>query len=120
MNNIGNKIQVFRKRANLTQKELGEKIGVSYQQISQYEQDKRKPKYETLNKIATALDVDTELFITQELPTQPKLIVPFFYRFTTLCAQNNLTPTSAIKKIGLSTGNLQNWECGRLPKAEIL
>ena len=37
--------------------ELGKKIGVSYQQIGQYENGKRNPKLQTIAKIAVALDV---------------------------------------------------------------
>lgn len=53
----GQRIQQARKKAGLTQKELGEKLGVSVSFIAQYETDKRKPKKETLEKIAGALDV---------------------------------------------------------------
>ncbi|MCI8582706.1 MAG: helix-turn-helix transcriptional regulator [Dorea sp.] len=56
--NTGEKIKLARKRAGLTQKELGEKLGITYQQIGQYENGKRQPKLETLNKIADALDAD--------------------------------------------------------------
>ena len=35
----------------------GKKIGVSYQQIGQYENGKRNPKLQTIAKIAVALDV---------------------------------------------------------------
>ena len=44
----------------MTQKELGQKIGVSFQGVAQWENDLRKPKYETLQRIAGALNVDVE------------------------------------------------------------
>lgn len=67
--NTGEKIKLARKRAGLTQKELGEKLGITYQQIGQYENGKRQPKLETLNKIADALDADVwELYNGYELP----------------------------------------------------
>ena len=53
----GNKIKEIRKKKGLTQKQLGERLGVSQTMIAQYENGKRKPKLETLNKIASALDV---------------------------------------------------------------
>ena len=54
----GNKIKEARKKAKLSQKELGIKLGVSQAMIGQYESGKRKPKLETLDKIANALNVD--------------------------------------------------------------
>lgn len=54
---IGERIQVARKSAGLTQKELGEKLGLSYQSIAQWENDIRKPKIANIIKIANVLDV---------------------------------------------------------------
>ena len=53
----GQRIQQARKAAGLSQKDLGLKLGVSGSMIGQYENDLRNPKLETLQKIATALDV---------------------------------------------------------------
>lgn len=53
----GNRIQKARKAAKLSQRELGEKLGVSASMIGQWENDLRKPKYETLTKIAEALNI---------------------------------------------------------------
>lgn len=54
----GQLIKVARKSAGLTQKELGEKLGIAYQTLAQWENDLRNPKIETLNRIAAALQVD--------------------------------------------------------------
>lgn len=54
---IGNQIRKYRKEANISQKELGNRLGMSQQQIAQYENGNRMPKIETLQKIADALDV---------------------------------------------------------------
>lgn len=53
----GQRIRAARKNAGLTQKELGEKLGVAYQTLAQWENDLRNPKYETLQRIAAALEV---------------------------------------------------------------
>lgn len=59
---IGERIKQARKNAGLTQEDLARILGVKYQMIGQYENGKRKPKIETLYKIAHALDVSvTEL-----------------------------------------------------------
>lgn len=53
----GDKIRAARKRAGLTQKELGEKLGVTGSLIGIYETDRRNPKNDTLERIASALGV---------------------------------------------------------------
>lgn len=55
--NEGKNIRENRKRMGLSQKELGERLGVSQQHIAQYENGKRIPKIETMRKIATALNI---------------------------------------------------------------
>lgn len=60
----GQRIKAARKKAGLTQKELGQRLGVSYQTVAQWENDLRNPKYETLKKIADALNIDVALLFT--------------------------------------------------------
>lgn len=55
--NIGDQIRKYRKEAGLSQKELGKTLGVTQQHIAQYENGKRVPKLETINKIAGALGI---------------------------------------------------------------
>lgn len=54
---VGERIQIARKNAGLTQKELGAKLGVSYQGIAQWENNMRNPKIGSLQRIAAALDI---------------------------------------------------------------
>ena len=54
----GELIRAARKKAGLTQKELGAKLGVSGAMIAQYETGVRTPKIETLQKISNALNLD--------------------------------------------------------------
>ena len=53
----GERIRNARKRAGMTQKELADRLGVQFQNVSSLERDERSPKFETLKKIAAALDV---------------------------------------------------------------
>lgn len=53
----GKRIQRARKEAGLSQKQLGERLGLSASMIGQWENDLRNPKYDTLQRIAAALDV---------------------------------------------------------------
>ena len=50
----GKRIKEIRKANGLTQKELSEKLGTSQQNLAQYENGKRQPKFETLRRIAKA------------------------------------------------------------------
>lgn len=54
----GEEIRAARKRKGLTQKQLAEKMGVTETYISQYERDLRRPKPETVRRIAAALEID--------------------------------------------------------------
>lgn len=54
---VGEKIRDIRVEKGMTQKELGEALGVSVQTISAYESGRRRPKVETLSRFADALGV---------------------------------------------------------------
>ena len=53
----GDRIRNARKKAGLTQKELGEKLGVTGSLIGIYETNRRKPKPDTLQRMADALGI---------------------------------------------------------------
>ena len=53
----GERIKATRELVGMTQAELAEKLGVSYQSISQWERDVRKPKIKTIYRIADAMNV---------------------------------------------------------------
>ena len=53
----GQRIKAARQSAGLTQKELGAKMGIAYQTLAQWENDLRKPKMDTLQRLACALNV---------------------------------------------------------------
>lgn len=54
---VGERLKSIRIERGMTQEGLAALLGVSYQVISQYERDLRKPKYETAIKLADALGV---------------------------------------------------------------
>ena len=59
---VGERIRQNRLNKKMTQKELGEKAGIAEPTIRRYELGKLNPKFETLQKIASALEIDvTEL-----------------------------------------------------------
>ena len=59
----GQLIKAARKKAGMTQKELGQRIGTTYQTLAQWENDLRNPKFETLQRIANALGVPVQELI---------------------------------------------------------
>ena len=64
---IGERIREFRKQAGLTQKELGERMGVSNVNIGQYERGLRNPRLPQLKKIADALNIPFDLLVSDKV-----------------------------------------------------
>ncbi|MBD2752624.1 helix-turn-helix domain-containing protein [Spirosoma validum] len=60
---VGELIKQTRKEKGLTQKELGEKIGVSESMINKYESGKQNPTIATLSKIIEALGVRLKISV---------------------------------------------------------
>lgn len=60
---MGKLIRQARKNAGLTQRELGEKMGIEQSTVRRYETDRLNPKVETLRKIANACGVPLSYFI---------------------------------------------------------
>lgn len=52
-----------RLNAGLTQKQLAKKLGIRQQNVSQYEKGQRRPKIESLIKIAKVYDISVKTFI---------------------------------------------------------
>lgn len=55
--NLSENIKKYRKEKGMTQEELANKCGLSKNGLWNYENNKREPNIDTLNKIAVALDV---------------------------------------------------------------
>lgn len=62
MKNYGQIISKLRKQANLTQKQLGEKLNVSYQAISKWENNLSEPDLETIEKICDIFNITISSF----------------------------------------------------------
>ena len=54
---VGERIRTARKQAGMTQRELADKLEISYVGVSQWESGRRNPKGSTLARIAEVLDV---------------------------------------------------------------
>lgn len=62
----GQLIKAARKKAGITQKELGERLGIAYQSVAQWENDLRRPKLDTLQRIAAALGTTVNWLLPPE------------------------------------------------------
>jgi len=68
---LSKNIKKRRKELGISQAFLAEKVGISTQYIAQIEQQNRFPSLEKLEKIATALEIDTlELFYVGPYPEE--------------------------------------------------
>ena len=56
----GQRLREARKKANLTQEELANIIGVKAAEVSQYESNKRTPRWPTFNKLLDALHITAD------------------------------------------------------------
>lgn len=60
---IGKRIKLLRKDKNLTQKKLSELVGLSEISIRKYENGERTPKFDALEKISEALNVQIDYLL---------------------------------------------------------
>lgn len=58
--NIGNNIKNLRKQKNLTQEQVAEKLGVSYQAVSRWENNANTPEIALLPEIASIFDISID------------------------------------------------------------
>ena len=63
MRDIGKNIRDLRQQKEMTQEELAEKLFVTRQTISNYEQGKTRPDIDMLVKLAEALDEDVKILL---------------------------------------------------------
>jgi transcriptional regulator with XRE-family HTH domain len=55
--NVGENIKKFRQEKSISREALSTILGISIHTLAKYEQGQREPNIETLNKIASALDI---------------------------------------------------------------
>ena len=80
---IGEKLKEFRKRKGLTQEQLAEKTGVTFQQIQQYENGKARMNTDKLQAVAFALSLPVAAFfgdgdLEKTLPVEEQKLVNGF------------------------------------------
>lgn len=75
---VGEKIRKIRLVRGMTQKELGEKVGLTDVRIRQYELNNRTPKEELLRKIAEVLEVNYYALCEPRWESREELIFSLF------------------------------------------
>ena len=63
----GQRLREARKKANLTQEELANIIGVKAAEVSQYESNKRTPRWPTFNKLLDALHITADEVLGRDI-----------------------------------------------------
>lgn len=65
-NTIGQNISVYRKKAGMTQEELSEKMNVTSQAVSKWENDLSYPDLETVNRLSRILGTTVDTLLNGE------------------------------------------------------
>ncbi|MCL4475094.1 MAG: helix-turn-helix domain-containing protein [Nitrospirae bacterium] len=74
---IGDMIRNTRKALHMSQMQLAEKIGVSYQQIQKYEKGQSELTISRLYQIADALGIDPVSFLPSKTTTVAESVAPY-------------------------------------------
>lgn len=106
---IGNNIYKNRKKKNLSQKQLAEKIGVSEHMVADWESDIKVPDLENLKKLAILLEfsIDSILEIDEDKFSW-LIIVGFIIGNALIIIFDNPTLGYVCGMIGLSVGYFLN------------
>lgn len=101
-----NRIKELRKSKGLTQAELAKKVGISEQAVSFYENDRRKPKIETWNRLADFFNVSIPYLQGLPEPVGKN-------RLKELRQKKNLTLKTLGKHVGILDSTLSQYENGK-------
>lgn len=122
MKNFGEKLKELREERNLSQKELGDKMGgITQQTIAQYEKKETVPKFETVSKIANALEINPNIFYSDFSQSVADDSEEIGERIKELRKSKGVSQKELAQKTGLSIGSIQGYEQGRYnPKLEVI
>lgn len=75
---IGRRIRAIRQEENMSQRELGEKVGLNANRIQQYENGARKPKFDLCKQMAEALEVEASALLDPQVTSYVGAMFAFF------------------------------------------
>lgn len=85
---FGNRLRKVREARNLSLRDLSDRVGVEFAQISRYERGQALPNVETLLSLSDALEVDVNILLrgerTDSRETAIELDLPLLERFRDL------------------------------------
>lgn len=73
---LGEKIRTYRAQVNLTQKDLADKVNVTAQAVSRWEQDIVEPSIDTLRRMSEIFSVSLDDLLSNTAPTKPVDALP--------------------------------------------
>lgn len=122
MKNFGEKLKELREERNLSQKELGDKMGgITQQTIAQYEKKETVPKFETVSKIADALEINPNVFYSDFSQSVADDSEEIGGKIKVARLQKGVSQAALAKCLGVSTSMICQYEIGkRKPKVETL
>ena len=75
---IGRRMRMIRLEQDMSQGELGEKVGLNANRIQQYENGARNPKFELCKQIAKSLEVETNALLDPQVTNYIGAMYAFF------------------------------------------
>lgn len=86
-----NCFKYYRKKLGITQKEVGERLGLSGQAYSNYENGRRQADYNTLKKLATLYNTSIDNLLLSSEPPRFEYICSKYIRLAQGAQELNLT-----------------------------
>ena len=77
---VGDRIREAREKLNLSQEELGEKIGVTKVSISGYEKGTKNPKLNVFVKLANTLDLTPDQLLNHDINIMCEEEIPYAFK----------------------------------------
>ncbi|MGI6160952.1 MAG: glutamine synthetase III [Christensenellales bacterium] len=75
---LGDNLRMLRKQAGISQQEIAAEMGVSASTIGMYEQNRRKPDYDTLSRLADYFNVSMETLVSGDNEKPHNNITDYF------------------------------------------
>lgn len=107
--NLGNLIKEARKAKKLSQKQLGEQIGVSHQTIATWEQGVRAPIEANLIRLAMALDKPDDFFF-RPTPKEEVTLSSFCENLRTYRKRHGVTQIQLSNETGIPLVTIKAYE----------
>lgn len=99
--NLGNKIKTLRKQHNLTQENLAEMLGVSYQAISRWENNITSPDISTLPILANIFDVTVDYLLDVNISKNEDIINKIYDEYYSLSINNKIDECEKLLEKGI-------------------